>query len=669
MPDPVMEPSMMNSRIRTFLFLVRPALLIVILAPVISLNAQTQTLRFRTVFGSNMVLPQGRPIILSGYAAPDAALTIEADGRHYRFSSDSEGQWRVEIAPLSAGGPYRITLRGGAGTETILDNVLAGNVWLCSGQSNMAYPVAASVDQPEIYNQGHPGIRLLSVPLLAELDALKEFKETTAWQTATDDSVRRFSAVCYFFARNIIEQDGIPLGLINASWGGSAIEAWISEQGLSGVSEYERKVSQLRQYRNDRRGAELAFAGDWMQWWKANSDQGAVWERGVLDKSADWREAPLQNWKTYPDERLGNHHGIVWFSRSFELTAKQRAKEATFILGKIDEVDSTWINGRFVNNTFGYGTRREYPLPSGILREGVNQITVNVLNTWDVGGMLGPVEEVGLRFDDGEFLPLGTGWRYRFIPPETGYPPRSPWESVSGITGMFNGMISPLEPLQPQGAVWYQGESNTESSRTYRNLLSALVGDWRRHFNRRFHFIVVQLPNYGTTADTPVESGWAAIRNAQQQVALQDEQVGLVVTHDVGDDADIHPRRKWIVGVRAARVAQALWGSGAADGVIPNIVDKSSDTVVLDFSPPLQPDEKSKEVSGFSLCADSGRNCVFARAGRTGSRINVSLDALADAGKLRYCWSDGGQCALKALNGLPVSSFELDLLPVLQKQE
>ncbi|MBN1569366.1 MAG: beta galactosidase jelly roll domain-containing protein [Acidobacteria bacterium] len=650
-----------SKRYRALFSLIRQILLAFYLIAVLSANSQAQTLGFETAFGSNMVLPHGRSFSLSGHAAPETALTLEVDGARYSFRSDAAGRWQTEIAPLSAGGPYQVRLRSSRGDEAVLDNVLAGDVWLCSGQSNMAYPVAASIDQPGAYNQGHPAIRLLSVPLRTELNALEDFKEPSAWQTATDSSVKNFSAVCYFFARQRVEQDGIPLGLINASWGGSAIEAWVSERTLSGIADYGRKVDQLRQYRHDRRKAELAFADDWMRWWQEHSDQGAVWKQGVLDPGADWREAPLQNWKTYPDERLKNHHGIVWFSRSFELTAEQQAKKATFVLGKIDEVDSTWINGKFVNNTFGYGTKREYPLDPGVLQMGVNQITVNVLNTWDVGGMLGPVDEVGLRFDDGEFLPLGAGWRYRFIPRETGQPPRSPWESVSGITGMFNGMISPLKPLQPAGAIWYQGESNTESSHTYRSLLSALVRDWRLHFNRQFPFIIVQLPNYGAVAAAPVESGWAAIRNAQQQVALEDPQAGLVVTHDVGDDVDIHPRRKWIVGVRAAHVAQALRGGGAADGVTPSIIGRDSESVVLDFSPPLQFGDKEKEVAGFSLCPESGGGCKSAEAAQTGGRIKINLDALPNAGRLRYCWSDGGQCELKALNGLPVSSFELNL--------
>ena len=657
---------MIHKRIMDCFLSKRAGLLILFLVLYLPSGSRAETLRFKSVFGSNMVLPYGRPITLSGNASPNTALILEVDNRLYKFGSDANGQWKTQIAPLSAGGPYQIRLSDNKGAEAVLDNILAGNVWLCSGQSNMAFPVVASVDQPDAYNHGHPAIRLLSVPMRAELNSQDEFIDPTAWQPATEESIKGFSAVCYFFAREMIEQDGIPLGLINDSWGGSAIEAWISEEGLDNIKEYVRKVSQLRQYRKNRRDAELAFADEWMQWWKANSDQGAVWEKGLLDKSADWREAPLQDWKTYPDERLKNHLGMLWFSKSFNLSNEQQAKKASFVLGKIDEVDSTWINGKFVNNSFGYGTRREYPLEAGVLHEGINQITVNVLNTWGAGGMIGPAGEVGLKFDDGEFLPLGSDWYYRFIPHETGFPPRSPWESVSGISGMFNGMISPLKPLQPEGVIWYQGEPNAEASKTYQGLLTTLISDWRGYFNQRLPFIVVQLPNYGEIAKTPVESGWATIRNAQQQVALKDDLVGLVVTHDVGDDSDIHPKKKWIVGKRTAMVAQALYGKGVADGVVPMIISKDSDAIMLEFLPPLRFEEK--DIDGFSLCNASGESCAFTKAGQIGSRIKISLSTFPKAEKLRYCWSDGGQCTLKAINGLPVSSFEISLKDSLLQQ-
>ena len=617
---------------------------------------------FDNVFGSGMVLPHGRSLTLGGDAVPGARLSLEVDGRTYAPVVDDSGRWQITIDPLAAGGPYQLVLTDSSGMGQSLESILAGELWLCSGQSNMAYSVGASIDQPDEYNAGSTAIRLLSIPQRAELTATDQFIDRPAWQAATAETVPRFSAVCYFAARKMLEQNGIPLGLINASWGGSAIEAWVSEAGLASVPGYDRKVAQLQQFREDRRAAELSFAEDWVRWWNASADQGPVWEQGVLDDAADWREAPLVNWKSYPDERLANHHGIVWFSTSFDLSERQAGMTARFVLGEIDEVDTTWINGRFVQNTFGYGTRREYPLESGVLQAGVNQITVNVLNTWDVGGMLGPAEDVGLHFSDGSFLPLGDAWRYRFIPRSVGEPPRSPWESVSGVSGMFNGMIAPLKALNLAGVIWYQGESNASSSESYYTLLAALVSDWRKWFgDDELPVVVVQLPNYGSVNAAPGPSGWATIRHAQQQLALSDDRVGLVVTHDVGDDADIHPRQKFVVGERAAQVAAALAGHGGVeDGVVPSVAMAEAESLMLlEFTPPLALTEVPELVEGFTLCDTGGNECVATVASQIGSRIAIEIGAMPDAGLLRFCWSDGGECGLTAINGLPVSSFEL----------
>ena len=626
------------------------------------------SLRFRSVFSDNMVLPYARHFALSGYASPGHALTLELAGTRYSALADARGRWTATVGPLAAGGPYAVTVRDEAGATASLENVLAGRLWLCSGQSNMAWSVSASTDQPEHMESGHDSIRLLTVAQRSDLLEQDEFGDANAWLPASDDSAGRFSAVCYFMARKLLEDEAargeapVPLGLVNVSWGGSAIEAWVSEATLGRVAGFDSRLALLQQYRSEQRAAELAFADDWMQWWQQNSAQGRVWEQGLYGDATEWRDAPLVNWKTYDDERLQNHHGLVWFSRGFELTAAQAAKGATLVLGKIDEVDSTWLNGRFVNNTFGYGTRRAYPLETGFLQPGRNQVTVNILNTWDAGGMTGPVDDVGIRFDDGEFLPLGEGWKYRFIPRETGYPPRSPWESVSGVTGMYNAMIAPLTALPFSGVLWYQGESNAESSGSYEALLQALVDDWRSRFAQTdLPFIVVQLPNYGPVASEPAESGWAAIRHAQQQVALRDPAVGLVVTHDSGDDADIHPRRKWVVGVRAAEVAQALAGKGgSADGVVARVAGRDGAQLQLVFEPPLATGLPGP-LEGFAACSKGSCSSVRAMFREGGVQVDLAGQETADT--LRFCWSDGGQCGLVAENGLPVSSFALPLVP------
>jgi len=648
----------MNSRQRVASLALAMAGLPVLLHGAASGDAATP--RFAAVFGSGMVLPHDEPVALTGQAAPGSDLTLTADGRTYRFRSDAHGAWQTRLAPLHAGGPYTLALRDARGNGATLDDVLAGEVWLCSGQSNMEFTAAMSRDQPAGVMQGHPAIRLLSVAHQTSLQPRDSFAEAPAWQVATAASVPSFSALCYFFARRKIDEDGLPIGLINASWGGSAIEPWISERELAKLPAYRHSVQLLQQYRTSQRQAELAFGDDWVRWWQAHSTMGAVWQRGVLDGSPEWRDAPLEDYRGYPDPRLKNFTGNLWFSTSFELSPAQALKGATFVLGRVDEVDTTWVNGRFVNNSFGYGTRREYRLEPGMLQPGTNQFSVFVTNTYDAGGMTGPADEVGIRFDDGEFVHLGERWKYRFVPPGTGYPPRAPSESVHGISGMFYGMIAPLRPLVPTGVIWYQGESSTDNAGAYGELLTSLVRDWRAYFGRRLPFIVVQLPNYGSIATTPAESGWATLRNAQQQVALHDPQVGLVVTQDLGDDANIHPQRKFAVAGRALQVARALQSGGPADGIVPQVAALQAGTVVLEFQPPLSLAAGAQPVAGFSLCDGPG-HCVAADAVQRGSRVEIGRAALPAAVRLRYCWSDGGTCALRSLAGLPVGSFELPL--------
>ncbi len=601
---------------------------------------------FDDVFGSGMVLPQGEPVTLQGHAAPGIQLTLKVGGRHYAVHSDARGAWRAQLAPLRPGGPYTIEVHDAHGAGTALTDVLAGEVWLCSGQSNMEFTVAMSTDQPAEFMQGHPSIRLLSVAHQTALQAQGSFADAPAWQVANADTIQRFSALCYFFARRKIAEDGVPIGLINASWGGSAIEPWISERQLAALPGYAHQVDLLRQYRTNRRKGELAFAADWMKWWQANSTQGPVWQRGVLDGNPEWQDAPLADWRSYPDPRLKTFTGNLWFSKSFELSAAQSGKGASVVLGNIDEVDSTWLNGKFVNNSFGYGTRREYRLAPGMLQAGANQFSVFVTNTYDAGGMTGPEADIGIRFDDGEFVPLGSNWKYRFVPKQTGYPPRSPSESVHGISGMFYGMVAPLRALVPTGVIWYQGESNADNAGPYGQLLTSLIKDWRDYFGRELPFIVVQLPNYGAVATAPGESGWAMVRNAQQQVALHVGRVGLVVTQDLGNDTNLHPTRKDAVAERALQVARELKNGGAADGIVPRVVARGADALVLGFNPALSPATSAQPVAGFSVCGAAASSCVAARP---------CSKAIASKSSARLCRARRG-CAIAGRTAVPASS-------------
>jgi sialate O-acetylesterase len=224
---------------------------------------------------------------------------------------------------------------------------------------------------------------------------------------------------------------------------------------------------------------------------------------------------------------------------------------------------------------------------------------------------------------------------------------------------MFNGMIAPLRPLTPTGVIWYQGESNVDKG-DYAKLLPGLIHNWRKWFGRELPFIVVQLPNFGTIAKAPEESTWANLRNIQQQVALQDPRVGLVVTQDLGDDGDLHPRLKYAVATRTLQVVRALQGDGVQDGIIPRLTI-TGNSLALEFSPPISTDVHEKPIAGFALCTAQAGSCVAAPAMQSGNRVAINRAVLPIATRVRYCWSDGGVCELRSLAGLPVASFELPL--------
>ena len=245
----------------------------------------------------------------------------------------------------------------------------------------------------------------------------------------------------------------------------------------------------------------------------------------------------MRDWKTWGVPELANHDGMVWFRRAAALSKSQAASDAWLSIGAIDEVDETWVNGRPLANSFGYGTERTYAVPKGWLHAGDNSIVINVLSTWDAGGMYGPPEHLALRFADGSTVPLGGHWRYQFVPETMGFPPRAPWESVSGLTSIYNAMIAPLGPYGLRGVLWYQGESNTGEADRYQSLLAGLMADWRREFGAELPFLIVELPNFGAPSAVAAPSSWADLREAQRRAVAADGHAALAVTIDIGRSA------------------------------------------------------------------------------------------------------------------------------------
>lgn len=639
-----------------------------VLAALVSLVAASglNAAELADVFGDSMVLQRGQPITLWGTATARENVSVALAGTVRSAQADGDGNWQLTLPAMPAGGPHELVLRGAGASVQALSDVLVGDVWLCSGQSNMQFPVSRSTGNGRDTLDARERIRLFTVPQDSRPAPRAGFESKPRWRMADAESIPGFSALCFFFALELHKIHQVPMGLIHSSWGGSRIEAWMSAEALGKAGGYAGQLAMLEVYASDARAGSAQFVALWKEWWaRTVSPSERPWERSAPD-TGGWSAIPaMQDWKTFGDESLADHDGMVWYRKSFELDEREAQQGAELHLGGIDEVDVTWINGEFVGSQFGWGTARTYEIPDGVLRAGENLVVANVLSTWDSGGMLGPKQAVRLAFDDGSEHALAEGWQYRKVPLDYGLPPRAPWESVGGLTGLYNAMIAPLGNLHLAGALWYQGETNAGDAGPYAGLLGALIGDWRARFGGSLPFLVVQLPNFGSPIPGPSESGWAMIRDAQRQVALADPGTGLVVTIDAGDNFDLHPPNKSIVGRRAAAVLRAMLSGeeGLVDGIAPAHVRRTGAEVILEFDPEadiLVVLGDSKPVA-FELCVEE--RCEYAQARLEENRIVLGGENARDATRVRHCWADAPICNLYGKSGLPVGSFEAAIEP------
>ena len=616
------------------------------------------------IFTDHAVLQRDRTVEIWGTASASEQLTVTIAGQSVSTSADATGNWRVQLPPMKAGGPYQLSVANKAGETRSLNDVLIGDVYLCSGQSNMEMQVKASMNaEGEIRRANSPRIRLYNVARASAPTPRTTLETAGAWKVATSENVGEFSAVCFYFARELQTHVSVPIGLINAAWGGSAIEAWIGADALA-ASGRGKEIALLKRYARDEKSAQMEFGRDWEAWWaRSFAGAGQPW---VDNSQAGWSPVPMpmRDWKKWGDADLADLNGMVWYRRSFDLTAEQAKQGTVLHLGAIDEIDMTWINGKPLAHSFGWGANRDYIVPAGMLRAGRNEVVTNIYSGWDMGGMFGPADAVRLEMADGSSLPLGDGWTFKKAPRGAGDPPRAPWLAIGGLTNIGNAMIAPLAPYGLRGALWYQGESNAGDAKSYRSLVTALMGDWRAKFqNADLPFMIVQLPNFGQPVITPVNSGWSELREAQRLAALDDNAAGLAVTIDAGENDDIHPPNKQIVGQRLARLARHLVYKEEVTPNGPAITSatRSDRGIVLNFG---GIDGRLIARSGtapiaFETCGPDQSSCRFGEATIEGNIVILRAADPAAVKRVRYCWGDAPVCNLYDAAGLPAGPFEV----------
>ena len=618
------------------------------------------------MFQDHGVLQRDQPLRIWGRAQPGETVSIRFAGKRAQGRADDAGRWEVRLPALKAGGPHTLTASSSGGMTQTVNDVMVGDVWLCSGQSNMELQVWRSLDaRAEIAGADNKTIRLLTVPQSGNVVPQENFSTPAQWKTVTPDTLRDFSATCFYFARELQKTVDVPMGLITAAWGGAAIQAWMSGEALGTTGRYNDELEVLKSYADNPMASIERWGEIWSKWWHGLpgvTKDDEPWSP-TYKPGSQWSNAPseLGPWERWGVPELSDFNGAVWFRTTVKLTAQQAAQDAVLALGPVDEMDMTWINGRAVGSTYGW-SGREYRLPKGTLREGDNVVVVNALDTYRDGGFSGPASANALRLKDGTSVPLAGTWKYRVMPGPD-YPPNAPWQAATGLSTLYNGMIAPLGRYGLRGFLWYQGESNTTEAERYRDLLRGLHSGWQARFGDNLPLLIVQLAGYGPPPTQPGESDWAALRESQRMVAAEDPRRGLAVTIDIGDRYDLHPPNKQELGRRLARAARhVVYGEKLPpSGPVPTSAKRDGDAVVVSFdgvSDGLVAYGANGPI-GFELCGAEPGTCRYADAQIRGNSVVLRASLAAPATRVRYGWADSPVVTLFDGAGLPAGPFEI----------
>ncbi len=611
-----------------------------------------------SLFCDHMVIQRDKKVPVWGWSTPGSSVTVSINGQTGSTVVDNQGRWRIEIGPLPAGGPYVLEIVGESSVASIED-VLVGDVWLCSGQSNMEMPVRRTDNaEREIAESSHPKIRLFQV---ARKIAKTPFPTVTGeWEICGPQSVGRFSAAAYYFARELQPEVGVPIGLIHSSWGGTPAEAWSSAEALSSMEEFREVVADIQSGGN---AAERLLAERMEAWWaqcESPYPEGK-WRVERFDDS-EWKTMAVPQLWEEAGVGLEAFDGAVRFRRTFELSEALPPGDVLLSLGRMNDVDTTWVNGHRVGGENSWDTPRQYKVPAKYLKAGKNVIAACVCDVGGSGGLYGDEEKFGLDVG-GRRISLDGDWKYLVGAEASELPALPPsYRSHNSPTALYNGMIAPLVPFGIRGALWYQGESNAGRAEQYGRLLPKMIAGWREQFGQEFPFLIVQLANFRALQQKPVEPGWAEIRDVQRQIADDDPKNGLVVITDIGMADDVHPTNKQDVGKRLAALALAQeYGKDVlyAGPTYRRLVEEGHSIRVQFTSVGSGLAVHGKKLAGFAIAGEEG-DFVWADAWVDGNEVVLSAVGIDHPRRVRYNWASNPIGNLFNQAGWPAGTFRSD---------
>ncbi|QDU35173.1 Glycosyl hydrolases family 2, sugar binding domain [Poriferisphaera corsica] len=558
----------MNTPFKTLRFL--PALLLLL---TISLPAFAQSLSVASIISDHMMLQRNTTCPIWGKAKPYQNITVTIDDQTHTTTTNINGKWRINLKPISTKGPFTLTITSPDQTLTITD-VITGEVWLGSGQSNMEWSVRSSNNaEQEQANAQYPDIRIFTVKHQAN-HSDEILDPNGQWESVTPKSIEHFSAVAYFFGRKIHQELNTPVGLIDSSWGGTPAQSWTPIHALRQNSKLNRYVKTYDQKRTDWAARIKDFNANQERYQQiqktlsnAPDNQGAAKGYHTSDfNDSDWETTNLPV-KYAEINSTPDINGVLWVRTSVELPSQLQNKQLTLNLGVIDDYDLTYVNGQIVGqigkeNSRASGTNRKYTIPASVNNKPTLTIAVRVVDTLRTGGFKSGGHNFYLTNDSDKIRIDKNDWKYKFAfiyTKET--PGRLDRDIRLSISGLYNGMIQPLIPYAIKGVLWYQGESNNNGHTTYEPLLTSLITSWREAWdqpiNKDFPFLIVQLPNYREPSKKVEQHSWAHLREAQRLTHAKLPNTGLATIIDIGDTKNIHPRNKQDVGLRLAYWALA----------------------------------------------------------------------------------------------------------------
>ena len=620
--------------------------------------------RLPAIIGSNMVVQSETEAPFWGWADPGELVTLTPDwpgAAAVQATANESGKWTCTVTTPEAGGPYSIAV---SGKNTLkLTNVLVGEVWLASGQSNMEWPMRATDNaEAEITAATDGKIRLFLVQNAIAPSPQDDCKGQ--WVECSPETVRNFSAVAYFFGRDLRASLGVPVGLIGSEWGGTPAESWTSAEGLASFPQYKPGLELMRMLREDADVLEQQYQSE-LAAWKAKfaKSEQLNWTKTDFDASGWKTMAQPANWSS-PD--LANFDGTVWCRKTVEIPEAWAGRELTLELGPVDDQDETFFNGVSVGETRGvnqWNSPRRYTVPAKLVKAGPAVVAVSVLDTGGGGGMHGNPAQMFIApkgHSESETVSLAGEWSYQKGASASDIPPQPQRRGMTAgtPTALYNGMIAPVKPFAIRGAIWYQGESNRGAAYTYRDLFKSMIQDWRAKWGSEFPFYFVQIAPYTYGGDT----GQTAELREAQLMALGLPNTGMAVTMDIGNPRDIHPRNKQDVGHRLALWARAkTYGETGIEysGPLYRDVVASGSQIIVRFDHAAGLNSRGGALKGFEI---AGEDKVWRAAGATieGDSVILSAYGIAKPVAARYGWDDDDEPNLFNGAGLPASPFRTD---------